>query len=135
MESSVAPRCLLVHLLPAPLRLRPPPRSTPSRMGSLLRYPSLESSCRVKTAGLPAPEGAPTATSTRLATPRAIRAAPCTTANGCFRQLNQMANPGPYPPPDPGWIGEIMVDLDMISATCPDRNILLIEANTSNGSL
>ncbi len=58
---------------------------------------------------------------------------PCTTANGCFRKLNQDGLPGPYPPGDAGWEGEIMVDLDMVSATCPDCKIVLIEARSQNG--
>jgi hypothetical protein len=58
---------------------------------------------------------------------------PCTTANGCFRKLNQDGQPGPYPPGDRGWEGEIMVDLDMVSATCPDCTIVLIEARSQNG--
>src|SRR5438552_3549441 len=56
---------------------------------------------------------------------------PCTTANGCFRKLNQSGNPGPYPAVNAGWAEEISLDLDMISAICPRCNITLIEA-TSN---
>ncbi|HTL86155.1 MAG TPA: S53 family peptidase [Acidimicrobiia bacterium] len=57
--------------------------------------------------------------------------APCTTANGCFRKVNQ--NGGATPPSaDPGWGEEIALDLDMVSAVCPNCNILLVEAN-SNG--
>jgi MYXO-CTERM domain-containing protein len=58
---------------------------------------------------------------------------PCTTANGCFRKLNQDGKPGPYPPADPGWEGEIMVDLAMVSATCPGCKIMLVEARSVNG--
>lgn len=54
---------------------------------------------------------------------------PCTTANGCFRKVNQLGQPGPYPIPDQGWSGEISLDVDMVSAVCPDCKILLVEAN------
>lgn len=55
----------------------------------------------------------------------------CTTANGCFRKVNQ--NGGSTPPAaDAGWAGEISLDLDMVSAVCPNCNILLVEANTAS---
>ena len=56
---------------------------------------------------------------------------PCTTANGCFRKLNQAGRAGPYPPVDGGWAVEISLDLDMASAACPNCNILLVEGNSS----
>ena len=54
---------------------------------------------------------------------------PCTTANGCFRKLNQDGNAAPLPPGDSGWGIEISLDLDMVSAMCPNCHILLVEAN------
>jgi len=56
--------------------------------------------------------------------------AACTTANGCFRKVNQ--NGGTNPPrSNTGWAEEISLDLDMVSAICPNCHILLVEA-TSN---
>ncbi|MFK0256626.1 S8 family serine peptidase [Streptomyces sp. NPDC090445] len=54
---------------------------------------------------------------------------PCTTANGCFRKINQ--NGGTTPPAltDPGWASETALDIDMVSAACPACKILLVEAN------
>lgn len=61
---------------------------------------------------------------------------PCTTANGCFRKVNQDGKSSPLPSttPDAGcasfdWQFEISLDLDMASAGCPDCNIVLVEAN------
>jgi hypothetical protein len=54
----------------------------------------------------------------------------CTTANGCFRKLNQNGATSPLPTADPGWSSEIMLDLEMVSATCPLCKILLVEANS-----
>ncbi|WP_241825599.1 carboxypeptidase regulatory-like domain-containing protein [Micromonospora sp. CB01531] len=54
---------------------------------------------------------------------------PCTTANGCFRKVDQRGGMN-YPPADPGWAGEIALDLDMVSATAPYAHILLVEADT-----
>lgn len=53
----------------------------------------------------------------------------CTTDNGCFTKLNQNGQAGPLPTPDAGWAGEISLDLDMVSATCPTCHIMLVEAD------
>lgn len=55
----------------------------------------------------------------------------CTVANGCFQKVNQNGQTAPLPSPDKGWSGEISLDLDMVSAVCPQCNILLVEANSS----
>jgi hypothetical protein len=54
----------------------------------------------------------------------------CTTANGCFSKVNQAGVPGSYPSPDGGWAAEISLDLDMVSAACPQCHILLVEGNS-----
>src|SRR2546429_4566836 len=56
---------------------------------------------------------------------------PCTTANGCFRKVNQTGGTLPMPAPSPDWALEISLDLDMVSAVCPNCHILLVEANTN----
>jgi hypothetical protein len=68
-----------------------------------------------------------------LATYRAQYGLPaCTTANGCFQKLNQSGTTSPMPTPNSGWAGEISLDLDMVSAICPNCAITLIEANNNN---
>jgi hypothetical protein len=54
----------------------------------------------------------------------------CTTANGCFRKVNQNGAASPLPAPDAGWGGEIALDIDMVSAVCPNCKILLVEATS-----
>jgi hypothetical protein len=54
---------------------------------------------------------------------------PCTTANGCFRKVNEQGQASPLPTVDTGWASEISLDLDMASAICPSCNILLVEAS------
>lgn len=56
---------------------------------------------------------------------------PCTTANGCFRKVNQTGGTR-YPRHDGGWAQEISLDLDMASAICPNCRILLVEAKTAS---
>ena len=55
---------------------------------------------------------------------------PCTTANGCFRKVNETGGTI-YPAPSPDWALEISLDLDMVSAVCPNCHILLVEATTN----
>jgi subtilase family serine protease len=57
---------------------------------------------------------------------------PCTTANGCFRKVNQQGTQGSYPKASQGWALEISLDLAMASATCPSCRILLVEARNSS---
>jgi len=59
----------------------------------------------------------------------------CTTANGCFKKLNQNGATSPLPTADSGWAGEISLDLDMVSAVCPNCGITLIEANDASDNL
>ena len=55
----------------------------------------------------------------------------CTTANGCFKKVNQTGGTS-YPSPDTGWAGEISLDLDMVSAVAPAAHIILVEATSAN---
>jgi subtilase family protein len=56
--------------------------------------------------------------------------ASCTTANGCFRKVNQSGGTS-YPVASNEWAVEISLDLDMASAACPNCHILLVEANNN----
>jgi subtilase family serine protease len=55
----------------------------------------------------------------------------CTSANGCFKKVNQNGAASPLPSADKGWAGEIALDLDMVSAACPSCKILLVEATSA----
>ncbi|MGZ4341816.1 MAG: hypothetical protein ACXVHX_07110 [Solirubrobacteraceae bacterium] len=57
--------------------------------------------------------------------------AACTTANGCFRKANQTGADSPLPAGDKGWEEEISLDLDAVSALCPNRHLLLVEASST----
>jgi hypothetical protein len=56
---------------------------------------------------------------------------PCTTANGCFRKVNQNGG-NTYPRMDLAWAQESALDLDMASAMCPTCQLLLVEADTNS---
>src|SRR5665213_1603055 len=55
----------------------------------------------------------------------------CTTANGCFRQVNQRGQTGAPPAANTAWAAEIALDLDMVSAACPRCSIVLVEADSA----
>jgi subtilase family serine protease len=57
---------------------------------------------------------------------------PCTTANGCFKKVNQRGDATPLPDADGGWAVEISLDIDMVSAACPKCNILLVEGDSAS---
>jgi subtilase family serine protease len=59
---------------------------------------------------------------------------PCTTANGCFKKVNQNGAANPLPRKDGGWGQEIALDMDMVSAACPNCRILLVEAKSASFS-
>jgi subtilase family serine protease len=52
----------------------------------------------------------------------------CTTANGCFRKVDQRGGTR-YPEGDPGWGVEISLDVQAVSASCRTCKILLVEAD------
>ena len=56
---------------------------------------------------------------------------PCTTANGCFRKVDQRGGTS-YPALDVGWAQETALDLDMASAACPNCHILLVEGDSAS---
>jgi subtilase family serine protease len=60
----------------------------------------------------------------------------CTTwpsSVACFKKIDQFGGTS-YPAPNQGWAEEISLDLDMVSATCPNCTILLVEANSASYS-
>jgi subtilase family serine protease len=72
---------------------------------------------------------------TDLATYRATYGLPtCTTANGCFRKLNQTGSATSLPSGNLTWEGETSLDVDAVSALCPNCHIILIEANSNSTS-
>jgi len=57
----------------------------------------------------------------------------CTTADGCFRKVNETGGTT-YPTSDADWGNEISLDVDMVSALCPNCHILLVEATSNSTS-
>jgi len=55
----------------------------------------------------------------------------CTTANGCFKKVNQTGGTS-YPRTNAGWALEISLDVEIAHAICPSCKILLVEATTNS---
>jgi N-acetylneuraminic acid mutarotase len=55
----------------------------------------------------------------------------CTEASGCFTKADQRGGTN-YPIPNASWSQEISLDLDMVSAACPNCHILLVEADDNS---
>jgi hypothetical protein len=56
---------------------------------------------------------------------------PCTTVNKCLRILNQRGSKGPLPAVDDAWLAEQSLDVDMVSANCPNCKIVVIQCSTN----
>ena len=54
----------------------------------------------------------------------------CSSADGCFRKVNLSSEEDP----SRAWAKEISLDLDMVSAVCPNCHILLVEAKGASTS-
>ena len=55
----------------------------------------------------------------------------CTTANGCLTIKDQNGGTS-YPRFDTGWAGEQALDVDAVSAICPDCKILVVQAKSAS---
>ncbi len=68
-----------------------------------------------------------------LATYRSTYGLPaCTVANGCFTEVNQSGGSSPLPASaGSDWVEEESLDLDAISALCPNCHIVMVQANSS----
>jgi len=55
----------------------------------------------------------------------------CTVASGCFRQVGETGT-STLPSSDTGWAQEESLDVDMVSAICPNCKIILVEATSAS---
>jgi hypothetical protein len=57
---------------------------------------------------------------------------PCGSSDSCFQKVNEEGQAYDFPPPDDSWGLEESLDVEMVSAICPNCHIVLVEANTSH---
>jgi hypothetical protein len=55
----------------------------------------------------------------------------CTSANGCFRKVDEQGQASPLPAENGEWAGEISIDVQMAHAVCPGCHVLLVEAEST----
>ena len=55
----------------------------------------------------------------------------CTTANGCFRKIDQLGRTSPLPATQGEWATEISLDVQMAHAICQSCHVVLVEANSA----
>ena len=108
------------------------PNATPSGYGptNLQRLQAVQHRRRGQTVAIVDAYDDPNAASDLAAYRTQYGLPACTTANGCFSKVNQTGATSPLPATDTGWAGEISLDVDMVSAICPNCHILLVEANS-----
>jgi len=57
----------------------------------------------------------------------------CTSANGCFREIAQDGSTN-LPPVASGWVAEIAMDVQAVSAVCPSCHLLLVDAKSASST-
>lgn len=58
----------------------------------------------------------------------------CTVASGCLKIVSQTGSTTSLPKTNAGWATEESLDLDIVSATCPNCHIILVEASSASNS-
>lgn len=105
---------------------------TPSDLTSLYRIPAVSTSATV---GIVDVGSDPNTAAQMSYFRRTFGLPPCTTANGCFREVAQDGS-GALPPVNSDWTAEIAMDVQAVSAVCPACNILLVDADSpSSGDM
>ena len=116
-----------------------PPNPNPVLAASLI--PGLHPADLLSAYNIPAGSGNPTVAvvaaydnptiESDLATYRAAFALPaCTTQNGCFAKVDERGGTS-YPTTNSQWEQESSLDVEMVSAICPNCRILLVEADSA----
>lgn len=58
----------------------------------------------------------------------------CSSSSGCFKRVGQTGSTTKLPANNGGWAEEESLDLDMVSAICPNCHIILVEATTASNA-
>src|SRR5581483_11261035 len=146
-------RCLAVHLLlegtqgaqpqlaarsgaPAALASSKPAAGfqTPQRLRELYDLPEETAAGSTQTIAVVDAFDDPTAESDLAVYSNQFGLPPCTTANGCFKKVNQKGQPSPLPAVNGGWASEIAIDVEMAHAICQTCHIDLVEAKSEEFS-
>ncbi len=116
-----------------PLASSSPVGLTPSIMKSVYSFSTSNTVGAGQTIALVDAYDLPTAENDLNVFSQAFGLPACTTANGCFRKVNQSGGTS-YPRYSSGWGLEIALDIEWAHAIAPGAKILLVEAKSSSFS-
>jgi IPT/TIG domain len=109
---------------------------TPQSLHAAYSLPSETAGSATQTIGIVDAYNDPTAEADLAVYDTAFGLPACTTANGCFRKLNEQGKASPLPARSGEWSTEISLDLQMAHAICENCRLVLVEAaSTSYGDL
>ena len=107
---------------------------TPSRMKSVYHFSTSLTAGAGKRIAIVDAYDLPTAEADLNAFSAKFGLPACTTANGCFKKINQNGGTSSYPKYDGGWGLEIAMDIEWAHAIAPAAKILLVEASNNLNS-
>ncbi len=102
---------------------------TPQDLHSAYSLPSETPASTTQTIALVDAYNDPTAEADLGIYDKAFGLPACTSANGCFRKVNQNGKTSPLPATSGEWSTEISLDVQMAHAICQSCHILLVEAS------
>jgi IPT/TIG domain len=109
---------------------------TPQNLHAAYSLPSESAGSATQTIGIVDAYNDPTAEADLAFYDTTFGLPACTTANGCFRKLNEQGKASPLPARSGEWSTEISLDLQMAHAICQNCKLVLVEAaSTSYGDL
>jgi len=114
-----------------PAASRSPTGLSPSTIKSVYNFPTSTTAGAGKTIAIVDAYDDPTAESDLAVFSSQFGLPACTTANGCFKKVNQTGGPS-YPRKDAGWALEISLDVQWAHAIAPGARILLVEASSNS---
>ncbi|HEX4435797.1 MAG TPA: IPT/TIG domain-containing protein [Solirubrobacteraceae bacterium] len=109
---------------------------TPQSLHAAYSLPSETAGSATQTIGIVDAYNDPTAEADLAVYDTTFGLPACTTANGCFRKLNEQGKASPLPAKSGEWSTEISLDLQMAHGICENCRLVLVEAaSTSYGDL
>jgi len=119
------------HSITRPLASTSPTGLSPATIKSVYNFPTSSTAGAGKTIAIVDAFDDPTAESDLAVFSSQYGLPPCTTANGCFKKVNQNGGTS-YPRKDAGWALEISLDVQWAHAIAPGAKILLVEASSNS---
>lgn len=136
LPTGVAARVPVEHYATHPMRVRPdaskaPTGLSPAQIKAAYSFSTSSTAGAGKTIAIVDAYNAPNAESDLNVFSSQYGLPACTTANGCFKKVNQTGGTK-YPRTDAGWALEISLDVQWAHAIAPGAKILLVEASSNS---